>query len=180
MVGEIRDVETAQIAIQASLTGHLVLSTVHTNSAAAAVTRLRDMGVEPFLLASTIACVLAQRLVRRLCASCKEGYRPDTAELSLLGLAPSLEATFFAAKGCEACGGTGYAGRIGIYEMMLVDDEVRRLIHDDARESDIAAYAARYADTLLGSGARQVAAGRTSSAEVLRVCRQSGDGDGGV
>jgi general secretion pathway protein E len=138
------------------------------------------MGVEPFLLASTLACVLAQRLVRRLCESCKQPYRPDTAELSLLGLPADAEVAFHAARGCEACGGAGYAGRIGIYEIMMVDDEVRRLVHDDARESDIAAYAARHADTLLASGAGLVRAGRTSSAEVLRVCRQSGDGDGGV
>jgi general secretion pathway protein E len=180
MVGEIRDVETAQIAIQASLTGHLVLSTVHTNSAAAAVTRLRDMGVEPFLLASTLTAVLAQRLVRRLCVECAEPYRPDAAELGLLGLDPAMDANFRAPRGCERCGGTGYAGRSGIYELMTVDDEIRRLIHEDARESEIAAHAARRGDALLASGARQVAAGRTSSAEVLRVCRASGEADGGV
>ncbi len=138
------------------------------------------MGVEPFLVASTLDGVLAQRLVRRLCETCKEAYRPDAAELALLGLPADAEATFYAARGCEACAGSGYAGRVGLYELMTVDDEVRRLIHDDARESDIAAYAARRADTLLSSGARLARAGRTSSAEVLRVCRQSGDGDGGV
>jgi general secretion pathway protein E len=180
MVGEVRDVETAQIAIQASLTGHLVLSTVHTNSAAAAVTRLRDMGVEPFLLTSTLSCVLAQRLVRRLCEACKAPYRPDAPERMLLGLDAGAELTFQAPHGCERCAGTGYSGRLGIYELMTVDDEIRRLIHEDARESEIAAHAAKRADTLLSNGARQVAAGRTSSAEVLRVCRHSGDGDGGV
>jgi general secretion pathway protein E len=179
MVGEIRDVETAQIAIQASLTGHLVLSTVHTNSAAAAVTRLRDMGVEPFLLASTLTAVLAQRLVRRLCSSCKEAYRPDDAERALLGLGPEVE-RLWRPRGCEACGGTGYQGRLGLYEIMFVDDEIRRLIHEDARESDIAAYAARKGGTLMTSGARAAAAGLTSAAEVLRVCRTQGDGDGGV
>jgi general secretion pathway protein E len=179
MVGEIRDVETAQIAIQASLTGHLVLSTVHTNSAAAAVTRLRDMGVEPFLLASTLTAVLAQRLVRRLCPSCKEPYRPDAAELALLGLEADVD-RLWRPHGCERCSGTGYVGRLGIYEIMPVDDEIRRLIHDDARESDLAAYAARRGGTLIASGARAAAQGLTSSAEVLRVCRAQGDGDGGV
>ncbi|MGD2131794.1 MAG: type II secretion system ATPase GspE [Maricaulaceae bacterium] len=180
MVGEIRDVETAQVAVQASLTGHLVLSTVHTNSAAAAITRLRDMGVEPFLLASTVTCVVAQRLVRRLCAACKEPYEPDAAELASLGLQPGAGGSFHHARGCEACNNTGYAGRLGIYELMSVDDEIRRMIHEDARESEIEAHAFASSDTLLRNGARQAAAGLTTSAEVLRTCRQAGGGDGGV
>ena len=180
MVGEIRDAETVQIAVQASLTGHLVLSTVHTNSAAAAVTRLRDMGVEPFLLASTLTCVLAQRLVRRLCDVCKEPYEPDARERALLDLGADAEGAFHRPRGCEACGGTGYLGRLGVYELMEVDDEVRRLIHENAREASIEAYGFRASDTLLRNGARQVLAGRTSSAEVLRTCRQSGGDDGGV
>ncbi len=181
MVGEVRDEETARIATQASLTGHLVLSTVHTNSAVAAVARLRDMGIEPFLLSSTLTAVLAQRLVRRLCETCKEPYAPDAAELQALDMAASGDdVRFYKPRGCSACNNTGYAGRLGIYELMSVDDEIRRLIHDDAREGDIARAAFKAADNLLKNGARHVRAGRTSSAEVLRVCRAGGDGDGGV
>lgn len=172
MVGEIRDVETAEIAIQASLTGHLVLSTVHTNSAVGAVTRLRDMGAEPFLLSSTIAAVLAQRLVRRLCPTCKEAYEPDDAERKLLGLAPGQSAKIFRPAGCGRCGHTGYEGRIGVYELMVVDETLRRLIHEDASEADLAAQAFRRADTLAVSGFRHVLAGLTSIEEVLRVVRQ--------
>ncbi len=180
MVGEIRDVETAEIAIQASLTGHLVLSTVHTNSSVAAVTRLRDMGVEPFLLSSTLAGVLAQRLVRRLCDRCKEPYAPDARELAALGLPNDDEHVFYRPVGCEACGGAGFQGRLGIYEFMVADEEVKRLIHEDAREADIAARAFRSADTLLTNGARHVVAGRTTAAEVLRSARALGDDDGGL
>lgn len=172
MVGEIRDVETAEIAIQASLTGHLVLSTVHTNSAVGAITRLRDMGAEPFLLSSTIAAVLAQRLVRRLCPTCKEPYAPDDAERKLLGLPPGDATNIYRAKGCGRCGHTGYEGRIGAYELMVVDEVLRRLIHEDASEAEIAAHAFRRADTLAGAGFRHVRAGMTSIEEVLRVVRQ--------
>ena len=172
MVGEIRDVETAEIAIQASLTGHLVLSTVHTNSAVGAITRLRDMGAEPFLLSSTIAAVLAQRLVRRLCPTCKEPYAPDDAERKLLGLPPGDATNIYRAKGCGRCGHTGYEGRIGVYELMVVDEVLRRLIHEDASEAEIAAHAFRRADTLAGAGFRHVRAGMTSIEEVLRVVRQ--------
>lgn len=172
MVGEIRDVETAEIAIQASLTGHLVLSTVHTNSAVGAVTRLRDMGAEPFLLSSTIAAVLAQRLVRRLCPTCKEAYAPDDAERKLLGLPPGDATDIYRAKGCGRCGHTGYEGRIGVYELMVVDEVLRRLIHEDASEAEIAAHAFRRADTLASAGFRHVRAGMTSIEEVLRVVRQ--------
>ncbi len=181
MVGEIRDVETAQIAVQASLTGHLVLSTVHTNSAVAAVTRLRDMGAEPFLLSSTLSAILAQRLVRRLCPSCKDSYTPDAREREMLGVADlPPDAVFYRPRGCEACGGLGYEGRIGLYELVVVDDALRAMIHSDAREQEMAAHAFRNTDTLLDSGARQVIAGVTSTEEVLRVARASGDDDGGV
>jgi general secretion pathway protein E len=172
MVGEIRDVETAEIAIQAALTGHLVLSTVHTNSAVGAITRLRDMGAEPFLLSSTIAAVLAQRLVRRLCPACREPHAPDEAERRLLGLAPHEAATIHRAVGCARCNGAGYEGRIGVYELMVVDPTIRALIHDDAGEAAIAEHAFRRADTLAQSGFRHVLAGRTSIEEVLRVVRQ--------
>ncbi len=175
MVGEIRDVETAEIAIQAALTGHLVLSTVHTNSAVGAVTRLRDMGAEPFLLSSTIAAVLAQRLVRRLCPTCKAPYEPDDAERKLLGLDAGEKATIYRPAGCGRCGHTGYESRIGVYELIVADETLRRLIHEDAGEQEIAAHAFRRADTLAISGFRHVLSGLTSIEEVLRVVRQEED-----
>lgn len=180
MVGEIRDVETAQIAVQASLTGHLVLSTVHTNSAAAAITRLRDMGVESFLLASTITAIVAQRLVRRLCPDCREPYHPDASEAALLGLRHTPDLMFHRACGCENCGHLGYQGRLGIYEIIPMDSELRSLIHGDAREQDIETYAFRNRDGLQDSGARHVLNGLTTLEEVIRVVRQSGEADGGV
>lgn len=180
MVGEIRDRETAEIAVQASLTGHVVLSTVHTNSAVAAITRLRDMGVESYLLASTLSAVLAQRLVRRLCPACKAPHVPDEAERRMLDLAPGDEATLWRPKGCEACGGTGYAGRRGVYEIVVMDDEIRTLIHDDARETALAAIAYQARDTLWRSGVALARRGETSLAEVMRVCREDAERDGGV
>ncbi|MBP6898959.1 MAG: type II secretion system ATPase GspE [Burkholderiaceae bacterium] len=156
MIGEIRDFETAQIAIQASLTGHLVLATLHTNDAPSAVTRLIDMGVEPYLLSSSLLGAQAQRLVRKLCASCKrqdgEGHWHPV--------------------GCEACGHTGYKGRTGVYELMVVDDALRTLIHNQASEADIAA-AARNSGyvTMREDGERLVSRGETSLEEVLRVTR---------
>ncbi len=178
MVGEIRDVETAEIAVQASLTGHLVLSTVHTNSAVGAITRLRDMGVEPFLLSSTLAAVLAQRLVRRLCPSCKEAYEPDAAERKLAGLADGEPATLYRPVGCGRCNQTGYEGRIGVYELIVIDEKLKRFIHDGAGEQDIAAHAFARAETLTQSGLRHVRAGVTSIEEVLRVVRQEEDNAG--
>ena len=174
MVGEIRDVETAEIAIQAALTGHLVLSTVHTNSAVGAVTRLRDMGAEPFLLSSTIAAVLAQRLVRKLCPACKEPYRPDAAEMRLIGAPEGSDVVLHRAKGCGRCGHSGYEGRLGVYELLVVDDHMRRLIHDDASEQAMVAHGFQHedADTLAQCGFRHVVAGHTSIEEVLRVVRQ--------
>jgi len=175
MVGEIRDPETAEIAVQASLTGHLVLSTVHTNSAVAAITRMRDMGVEKFLLASTVTAVVAQRLVRRLCTHCKAPYKPDAAELSALGL-KNKNITFFKPVGCDECNNIGFDGRIGLYEMVTMDDALRTMIHDGAREQDMAKHAFKKSDTLLQSGARHVCDGTASAEEVLRVCRQNKDG----
>ena len=179
MVGEIRDVETAEIAVQASLTGHLVLSTVHTNSAVGAITRLRDMGVEPFLLSSTVAAVLAQRLVRRLCPSCREAYDADAAEKKLLGARPGDSVSIYRARGCARCNHTGYEGRVGVYELVVTDEKLKRLIHDDASEHDIAAHAFAKADTLAQSGFRHVLAGLTSIEEVMRVVHQEDD-DAGV
>jgi len=168
MVGEIRDPETAEIAVQAALTGHLVLSTVHTNSAIAAVARLRDMGVEPFLLSSTVTALVAQRLVRRLCDHCKTPYNPTASECAELGV--KRGATFHKAVGCMQCQSIGYQGRLGLYEMVVNDDTLRQMIHDGASETDMAAYAFKTRKTLLMSGAEAVLSGATSSEEVLRVC----------
>ncbi|MEM6747417.1 MAG: type II secretion system ATPase GspE [Pseudomonadota bacterium] len=173
MVGEIRDVETAQIAVQASLTGHLVLSTIHTNSAIGAVTRLRDMGVEPFLLSPTIAGVLAQRLVRRLCDHCKTSRDADAAERTLLGLKGDAPVQICEPVGCPACNGTGYEGRVGLYELVVVTEPLRKLIHDDAGEQDLAAEAFKDAPTLAQAGYEHVLAGRTSLAEILRVVQET-------
>ncbi len=179
MVGEIRDVETAEIAVQASLTGHLVLSTVHTNSAVGAITRLRDMGVEPFLLSSTVAAVLAQRLVRRLCPSCKEPYEADDAARRMMDAPMGTPLTLYGAKGCGRCNQTGYEGRIGVYELIVVDDKMKRLIHDDTSEQVLGDHAFAKCETLAQSGFRHVLAGTTSVEEVLRVVRQEDD-DAGV
>lgn len=178
MVGEIRDKETAEIAIQASLTGHLVFSTLHTNDAASAVTRLLDMGIEPFLISSSVLAMMAQRLVRLLCPACKKAVHPDEETLHELGIAQELYATsggqFFQASGCEACRGTGYRGRTGIYELMPLDDTVRTLIMQHANASMIKTAAVeRGMRTLLQDGARKVMNGITTAEEVLRVTQES-------
>ena len=167
MVGEIRDLETAQIAIQASLTGHLVMSTLHTNTAIGAVTRLVDQGVEPFLVASSLAGVLAQRLVRVLCGDCKRESRPDAIEQRFLG--DGSPGPVWHAVGCEACGHTGFRGRVGIYELVLLDDHMRELIHDRAAEHTLVTYASERSPTLRADGRAKVLAGLTTVAEVLRV-----------
>jgi general secretion pathway protein E len=176
MVGEIRDAETAQIAVQASLTGHLVLSTVHTNSAISAVTRLRDMGIEPFLLASTLKVIVAQRLVRKLCPACRKPVATGSRERQLLGA--SAPAEIFEPAGCPVCKNTGYQGRAGIYEVVTVGDDLRRMIHEDAAEQSLADVAFRSAPTLADSGFGLVKAGVTSIEEVLRVVRQEPDNAG--
>jgi general secretion pathway protein E len=178
MVGEIRDRETAEIAIQASLTGHLVFSTVHTNDAASAITRLVDMGVEPFLVASSLMAVMAQRLVRRVCPHCREPYRPTAEELKEVALTPEAVAragnpTIYRAKGCEACGGSGYRGRTGIYELLLVDDDIRQLTLKNVDSSSIKRSGVQKGMlTLLDDGARKVLAGETTLAEVLSVTQE--------
>lgn len=175
MVGEIRDRETAEIAIQASLTGHLVLSTVHTNDAPGAVTRLVDMGVEPFLVSSTLIGVLAQRLVRNLCSNCKEPYTPNRDQLLEMGLDPAKqgEVVFYREVGCHECLETGYRGRSGIYELLMVDDEVRRLIVKNVDAGTIKKYATQHSGmhTLLQDGVRKVLSGLTTPEEVLRVAK---------
>lgn len=175
LVGEIRDLETAEIAIQASLTGHLVLSTVHTNDAPGAITRLVDMGVEPFLVASSLVGSLAQRLVRTLCKHCKEPYVPTQEELEEVGITPALmekhgTGVLMRPKGCPECNGLGYRGRTGIYEMMLVDDEIRQMILKNVDSNTIKKHAvAKGMMTLREHGAVKVARGITSAMEVLRV-----------
>ena len=172
MIGEIRDLETAQIAVQASLTGHLVFATLHTNDAVSAVTRLVDMGVEPFLLASSLIGVGAQRLVRRLCLDCRKPFAADAAQLRALGLAPS-NGTLYSAQGCAACSGSGYRGRTGIYELLTVDDELRRLIHDRASERALREHAlAGGMRTLRDDGMRWAGQGLVSLEEVVRVTRE--------
>jgi len=171
MVGEIRDLETAGIAVQASLTGHLVFSTLHTNTAVGAVTRLRDMGVEPFLLASSLVGVLAQRLVRLLCPECRTPYTAGRAECERMGLDPARPPTLFAPGGCPRCRGTGYLGRTGIYELVEVDAALRTLIHDGAGEHRLEAHARSRGPAIEADGWRRVLAGETSVEEVLRVSR---------
>ncbi|SFB86803.1 general secretion pathway protein E [Microbulbifer thermotolerans] len=173
MVGEIRDLETMQIAIQASLTGHLVLSTLHTNTALGAVTRLVDMGIEPFLLSSSLIGVLAQRLVRVLCPECKQPHAPDSNERQLLGLDPSVDAAIYRPNGCEQCNHSGYVGRVGIYELVPVNEVMRQLIHDRASESKLVAEARKVAPSIREDGVAKVLAGITSLEEVLRVTQES-------
>ena len=173
MIGEIRDFETAQIAVQASLTGHLVLATLHTNDAASAITRMVDMGIEPFLLASSLLGVLAQRLVRRLCPACRQPYAPDTAEQALLSGAPLSR--LYRPVGCAQCKRSGYQGRSGIYELLEMDDEARRLVHDRVSDLQLQQYAvARTAGfrLLREDGRRWLESGDTSLDELLRVTRE--------
>nr|WP_085760525.1 type II secretion system ATPase GspE [Oceanicoccus sagamiensis] len=170
MVGEIRDTETAEIAVQASLTGHLVLSTLHTNTAVGAITRLQDMGVEPFLLSSSIIGVLAQRLVRVLCEHCKEGHPASEGELAVLGISnPTEDITIYRATGCDHCNQGGYKGRTGIYEMIEIDDELRTMIHEGAGEQEMLTEARKRAGGILDDGRRRILAGETTIEEVLRV-----------
>ncbi len=175
MVGEIRDGETAQIAVQAALTGHVILSTLHTNTAAGAIGRLLDMGVESFLLSSVINAILAQRLVRRLCPHCRQPHAPDpamVAELRALD-APFIPDTLYKAVGCAACGESGYKGRVALIELLTVTDSIARLILARADTRDIVAEAARAGmRSLLGDGLLKASAGQTTLAEVLRVANE--------
>ena len=172
MVGEIRDKETAEIAVQASLTGHLVLSTLHTNSAIGAITRLVDMGIEPFLLSSSLLGVLAQRLVRVLCPSCKVAYQADEAECTLLGVSFAQPPTLYHARGCAECHQQGYRGRTGIYELVVFDDHLRTLIHNAASEQDMTRHARTLGPSIREDGRRKVLEGATTVEEVLRVTRE--------
>ena len=171
MVGEIRDLETAQIAVQASLTGHVVLSTLHTNDAAGAVTRLVDMGLEPFLISSSLEVVLAQRLVRRICSGCKTAYEPDGEILSTLNLDPLEIAnnSFYYGKGCEKCSSSGYKGRVGLFEMIKVNDAIRELINERAPTLVIKEKALQQGmRSLREDGVRAIFDGNSTIEEVLK------------
>ncbi len=169
MIGEIRDLETAEIAIQAALTGHLVLSTLHTNDASSTVVRLMDMGVEPFLIASALIGVVAQRLIRKVC-TCHKEYKPSVEELELLHLTSSKDEVFAKAQGCEKCNGLGYSGREGVFEIMPVGEKIQQMIQERATLNDIKAELARTGvPTLTHAGIQKVRKRRTTLEELLRV-----------
>jgi general secretion pathway protein E/type IV pilus assembly protein PilB len=178
MVGEIRDHETAEISIHAALTGHLVFSTLHTNDAPGSITRMLDMGVEPYLVASSLIGAVAQRLVRRLCPVCSAPDTPTEASLRAIGVTHEMAATatFRRGAGCDKCQNTGYKGRQALYELFHVDEPIRRMTVERAnstqlRDHAIAAYGMR---TLLGDGRLSVMDGKTTAEEVLRVCQRDG------
>ena len=170
MIGEIRDLETAQIAVQASLTGHLVLSTLHTNTAAGAITRLEDMGIESFLLSSSLLAVLSQRLVRTLCNDCKQPHEATTTECEVLGI--STPRTIYSPGDCVSCNHTGYRGRTGIHELLKVDDSVREIMHSGKGEQAIEKHIRAHTPSIRGDGIDKVLSGETSLEEVLRVTRE--------
>ncbi|MFO7599023.1 MAG: ATPase, T2SS/T4P/T4SS family, partial [Candidatus Desulfacyla sp.] len=175
LVGEIRDLETAEIATQSALTGHLVFSTLHTNDSASATTRLIDMGIEPFLVTSSVTAILAQRLVRVVCKDCKEAYTPDTESLQSIGITPEMAEgkVIYRGQGCPACLDTGYKGRTGIFELMILDEPVRNLI---LKTSDANAIKQKAVEqgmlTLRQDGAQKVLEGITTIEEVFRVTYQ--------
>ncbi|WP_284880246.1 type II secretion system ATPase GspE [Acinetobacter variabilis] len=174
MVGEIRDLETAEIAVQASLTGHLVLSTLHTNTAIGAVTRLKDMGIEPFLLSSSLIGVVAQRLVRTLCPHCATWKDADAFEQNLFEhIEHPQDLRLPQPHGCERCGNTGFSGRTAIYEIVPVDEHMRRLIHGNAAEYELETYARQQSGSIRDDGLRKVLAGKTTIEEVLRVTNEA-------
>ncbi len=175
LVGEIRDAETAEIAIQAALTGHLVFSTLHTNDAASAATRLVDMEIEPFLVASVVRAIVAQRLIRVICSECKEGYVPEPEMLKEVGITPEQlkGGKVYRGKGCPACSGTGYRGRTGIYEILLVSETIRQLIMKKADSVSIGRQAVEEGmKTLREDGARKIIEGITALEEVVRVTQE--------
>lgn len=168
MVGEIRDNETAEISVRSALTGHLVLSTIHTNDAVGTITRLKDMGVEPFLISSTLVAVVAQRLVRKVCPNCRQTYQSNQSEMKLLGLNEPKD--LVKGKGCSICNNTGYKGRVGIYELLVVDDEIKRLIDNSAGEMEIQNMAIQKGMTKLrDAAAKKVLEGITTVDEMIRV-----------
>ncbi|MBQ5531890.1 MAG: Flp pilus assembly complex ATPase component TadA, partial [Kiritimatiellae bacterium] len=177
MIGEIRDAETADIAMEAALTGHLVFSTLHTNDAPSAVTRLLDIGVKPFLVASALRAAMAQRLVRAICEKCRKQYTPTERDLKMLGsIAKTVPEKMYTGEGCDRCGRSGYKGRKGIFEIFKVDDTIQRLIFDHAPATLLRQRAREMGmRTLREDGMLKVASGMTSLSEVLRVTM--GDAD---
>ncbi|WP_260260145.1 type II secretion system ATPase GspE [Vibrio intestinalis] len=172
MVGEIRDLETAQMAVQASLTGHLVMSTLHTNTAVGAITRLRDMGIEPFLISSSLLGVLAQRLVRTLCPDCKVPYQANATQKQMFNLAESDSLTLYKPQGCEKCNFKGYRGRTGIYELLVVDSKTQELIHNESGEQAIEAAVREHTPSIRDDGLEKVRLGITSLEEVMRATKE--------
>ncbi|MGB6378069.1 MAG: ATPase, T2SS/T4P/T4SS family [Syntrophobacteria bacterium] len=178
MVGEIRDLETAQMAVRASLTGHVVFSTLHTNDAPGSITRLLDIGVEPFLISSGVTGVLAQRLARTVCRSCKEPYVPSEEDLEQFGIAERAKGrTFFRGRGCQGCRFSGYRGRVGIYELLLVTDAIRDLINQRSSDTDIRKAALKTGDlrTLYRDGLEKAAKGVTTLEEISRIVHLKGE-----
>ncbi len=173
MIGEIRDVETAEIAVQASLTGHMVLSTLHTNSAVGAITRLVDMGVEPFLIASSLTGIIAQRLVRVLCKHCREPFVADEDYCEFLGVDTANPPTIYKHAGCAECNHLGYKGRLGIYEVIAVDEHMRHLIHKQVGEMEMENYARKSSPSIHSDGVAKILQGLTTVEEVLRVTHRS-------
>jgi type II secretory ATPase GspE/PulE/Tfp pilus assembly ATPase PilB-like protein len=173
MVGEIRDLETAEISIQAALTGHLVFSTLHTNDAPGAVTRLQDMGAEAYLVASVLNGVLAQRLVRRICAACRAPYHPDAGDLLALGVTDATGVELSRGKGCDDCRGTGYRGRTGVYELFVISEETRGLILAKKPTGVIRRHAIEHGMvSLRDDGWAKARAGITTVEEILRVTQE--------
>jgi len=171
MIGEIRDKETASIAIQASLTGHLVLSTLHTNDAPSAITRLINMGVEPYLIGAAVNCVLAQRLVRRICAKCREEYEPPRPLRKAVERMGYAMEKFHKGVGCRRCRNTGYSGRLGVHELLLINDELRDAVVAGQSVTELRRLAGRYGMiTLRHDGFRKVREGLTSLEEVIQIC----------
>ena len=173
MIGEIRDLETAAIAVQASLTGHMVLSTLHTNTAVGAITRLRDMGIEPFLVSSSLLGVLAQRLVRTLCSECRQPYEADTEQKKLFMLTAADSLTLYRPCGCDKCNFKGYRGRTGIHELLQIDEHVQELIHAEAGEQAIEKYVRQTTPSIRDDGLAKVRQGITTLEEVMRVTKES-------
>ncbi len=176
MVGEIRDLETAEIAVQSALTGHLIFSTLHTNDAAGAVTRLVDMGIKPYLVASTVQCIMAQRLVRTICPSCREAHKPSEEEIAVLSLdaGQSKDLELYKGKGCSACSNTGFKGRMGIYELLVMNDRLRELVLENTPSTVLCKKAREFGmRTLKEDGVEKVKRGYTTIEEVLRVTQDA-------
>lgn len=170
MIGEIRDGETAEIAVKASITGHLVVSTLHTNDAASSITRLIDMGIEPFLVGASVVGIIAQRLVRRLCTKCREKIYATDDEKRVLGVSEHKELTIFKANGCHKCGDTGYQGRIGVYEILPVEQDIRHIVNKNGTADDIREAAlGNGLRTIRANSARLVVNGTTTLDEMLRI-----------